>query len=380
VEDWRRTIQGITAEARAARSGANISMDDLALFVKSLHGSLDSGSDGKVLLLAKRHPKGGMIQEYSVPALIPTSWVLRQPGWHVWRSVCTFIDARNKNNAHGVPAVWVDIDPPDGLADPALSAWQKLILQSLSSFKPRASLIVYSGRGWHSYWLLSHPVRLCEGNRDERGRLITALNKNLVRRFSGDPSAVDLARLMRLPGTVNPKSGDKARIVALNSDRYELHDLVEALGVESTPPRSSMPLMRLRRSRTDFEAPAAVKGKRPRGRPRVPVCNRDLRSLMPWARALVVGGAWRFGERYSKPRGGPDRSRADMAAVSAMVKAGWSDAKIYGAFARGEWLIGARYRDLLQQEGAERARTYLARTIAKARSWPVAQGNPNGQA
>jgi len=75
---------------------------------------------------------------------------------------------------------------------------------------------------------------------------------------------------------------------------------------------------------------------------------------------------WRAGGRYRKP-GKLDRSRADLAAVGAMVRAGWPNNKILAAFERDDWLIGTKYRELRDREGVDRAHRYLGVTIATAR-------------
>jgi hypothetical protein len=48
--------------------------------------------------------------------------------------------------------------------------------------------------------------------------------------------------------------------------------------------------------------------------------------------------------------GDTNRSRADLAAVGEMVRAGWQDQKIFAAFACDEWPIGERFRELYLRE------------------------------
>lgn len=300
-----------------------------------------------------------------------------RPDTDVWLSVCTFAKrSRKAAAALDVPALWADLDPPEG-AD--LDAWRPARLARLLAFDPPPSLVVDSGRGFHGYWLLAEPIAL-----DRQTRVIDlasakSLNRALARALDGD-AVGDVARVMRLPGFVNPKpGGGLCRLVRADGRRYALADLIMASvhntetiaalrpeALPSAPDRAPAPLV-FRGAATQQplrDAPDAPR--RRRGRPALAVHVHDLRKLPRWARELVIGGAFRFGHRYRKP-GGVDRSRADLAAVGAMVGASWSDAMIRGAFERPGWLIGARFRELRDRESSRRADDYLARTIAKAR-------------
>jgi hypothetical protein len=186
----------------------------------------------------------------------------------------------------------------------------------------------------------------------------------LERRLDGD-SVSDLARVMRAPGTVNPKTNVRCRLLMEDGPTYNFDALISALDVEmslvGTPADTSSVTVLRTGGTASVLAQERTQLPRPRGRPPLSVTVRDLRSLPAWARALVVGGVWSAKGRYRRP-GGLDRSRADLAAIGAMVRAGWPDQQLVAAFSRRDWLIGARYREL----GA-RGRDYLRRTVAKAR-------------
>ena len=179
----------------------------------------------------------------------------------------------------------------------------------------------------------------------------------------------DLARVMRLPGTSNPEPGGGAcRLLSSDGPRYRLEEIAAELQpfielADAVPPRISRRLEAPSGGEAEQEAPV----KRGRGRPALGVTNRDLRTIPPWARALVVQGQLAFPDRYGS------RSHADLAAVGAMVKAGWKDARIAAAFARSDWSIGARYRELRDGAGQDRACGYLDRTICVARGVATAE-------
>lgn len=70
--------------------------------------------------------------------------------------------------------------------------------------------IIDSGGGLHCYWLLSRPVLVDDRNR----RDLVMLQRAWVDLVGGDPAAKDLARVLRVPGTMNRKY-DPSPLVAL---------------------------------------------------------------------------------------------------------------------------------------------------------------------
>jgi hypothetical protein len=75
---------------------------------------------------------------------------------------------------------------------------------------PEPSLIVFSGRGIYLKWCWSSPIP-----RAAAGRAV-AVNRALVKRLTtwgADPAAVDVSRLLRVVGTTNSKSGERAAIL-----------------------------------------------------------------------------------------------------------------------------------------------------------------------
>lgn len=78
---------------------------------------------------------------------------------------------------------------------------------------PVPSYIVFSGRGIYLKWAWKHCLP-----RKAVGRLV-AVNKCLVGKFSyfgADPKAVDVSRILRVIGTTNSKSGERAKIIYEN--------------------------------------------------------------------------------------------------------------------------------------------------------------------
>jgi len=322
-------------------------------FTRKLHSTLAGLGNGVVAWITKC-TGGRPWTRYAPPGNLPAGLDARGD---VLVSVCTFNGTRNARSALAAPACWVDLDPPSDLAN--LDTWRDEAFARLVGADPGPSLVVSSGRGWHGYWLLDPPAGL-----DWLGRVVM-VNRVLAAALGGD-TVHDLARVMRLPGSRTPKPGaGPCRVVESWPRRYNLADLELALDVEvAKPTKTPFRTARISVDPNPFGADPPIR-ERSRGRPALGVTVRDLRSLSRWARELVVGGPWRSGNRY-RVNGGVDRSRADLAAVGAMISASWTPAKIRAAFSREDWLVGARYRQLAIEDGLRRADAYLARTIRKA--------------
>jgi hypothetical protein len=71
------------------------------------------------------------------------------------------------------------------------------------SFDPKPDIMVNSGGGVHSYWLLNSPY-LIRGE-GSRWLPIEAVNRALAQKFKGDHNTIDISRVLRVPGTVNHK-------------------------------------------------------------------------------------------------------------------------------------------------------------------------------
>lgn len=75
--------------------------------------------------------------------------------------------------------------------------------EQLDSFALAPSGIVHSGNGLHAYWLLSDPIE----NVYERQKQVKAALLGIAEAVKGDTQVCEIARVMRLPGSVNFKNG-----------------------------------------------------------------------------------------------------------------------------------------------------------------------------
>lgn len=131
---------------------------------------------------------------------------------------------RQVDHLKSLRALYVDIDRPLRLdeIDDALHA-AKL---------PFPSLIVWSGRGVHLYWLHAPmPARVLPVWQRCQDTLVKALQ------FAGaDPAAKDCARVLRLCGTLNPKNGHVVTGHIYDSEPWDWHALCdEILGFRPEP-------------------------------------------------------------------------------------------------------------------------------------------------
>jgi len=115
-------------------------------------------------------------------------------------------------------ALFADFDADD--RDP------QTLLARIEAIQPAPSVIVASGGGYHAYWLLAEPVALA----DEAARADwAAIQRWWVRHVGADPAACDLARLLRVPGTMNGKYDPPRPVQFVRCDLGALHDNAELL-------------------------------------------------------------------------------------------------------------------------------------------------------
>lgn len=124
----------------------------------------------------------------------------------------TFYPRGNQSDALYLPALYVDIDDPSDAA-----RWR------IWELCP-PTMIVASGGGWHGYWVLNTPLLITEDNHHEIKRTL----KGMAVAVGGDTKVAELARIMRLPGTVNTKperGGVSAHVVEdLSGARFRFED------------------------------------------------------------------------------------------------------------------------------------------------------------
>lgn len=127
---------------------------------------------------------------------------------------------RKQKHSIYLTALYVDLDDYCSL-DEAKSRLKRLPVEL-----QQPTAILHSGGGVHIYWVLDykHKVSNC-----------LYLWKNTMTKLKdileGDPQVIDHARLMRLPGTWNPKSNGMCELITLNStNEFDLFEVAKSLG------------------------------------------------------------------------------------------------------------------------------------------------------
>jgi hypothetical protein len=123
----------------------------------------------------------------------------------------------------------------DGLTLPPGEAAARAIVERAGL--PTPSVWIHSGGGLYAWWLLDFPEDLTDPEeRKDAGRIVAQLQDllALAAKQAGHhygTGVKDLARVLRIPGTVNRKDGlaRPCRIVDQTGDRYRLDDLAEVI-------------------------------------------------------------------------------------------------------------------------------------------------------
>ena len=123
---------------------------------------------------------------------------------------------RTSNNVQFLTCLYVDVD--DVTVEEAEARLSKSDL-------PKPTLAVSTGGGVHYYWVFNRPA---QANGDDYCFVKTwrRLATHFTKQLDGDLQCVDIARLLRIPGTINTKRGVKSEILYFNADvAYNIMDL-----------------------------------------------------------------------------------------------------------------------------------------------------------
>jgi hypothetical protein len=256
-----------------------------AEFLTTIWGQLGPGRYGELRVISNGHVNSSY--SHSVEALVEHSRSANLDG-DVYYGVIPRTRMEGKASAceDYTSVLWADVDAK------GRDKWA--IMQSLrdeSKLKQTPSIIVDSGHGFHLYWLLREPALfpVAEG-----------AMRILAKEVLGD-AVYDKARILRVPGTTNKKHELPApvRIVYWDIERkYRIRDFTLPT-VHVSPLRSVVP-----------------------------------RSAPSWLEELITQGA---------PRG--QRSEASFRAAVWMIRYGWTDEEIAGAFDATPWGIGEKYHE-----------------------------------
>lgn len=133
-----------------------------------------------------------------------------------------------KKDISRVWVLWADVDAK------AFAGGKPEALKRIQEFPIQPTAIIDSGNGYHVYYLLKEPEDTTDPKNVQR---VEAALKALARGLNGDPAAAELARVLRIPGTVNTKDPIRplpVGIVSLNPERaINLGDIEDLLGTSN---------------------------------------------------------------------------------------------------------------------------------------------------
>lgn len=147
----------------------------------------------------------------------------------------------NNQSAVSLTCLWADIDVAEAGKDNGKKyPPRELAIECLRDLATPPSILVHSGNGLHAYWLLTAAVDASD-HKGLTGAWQRYLQSKLVEPTTGESYVIDptgdLARLLRMPGTLNSTGGRPVRIETLNADRRHNVDDLMKLAAEFAAPR-----------------------------------------------------------------------------------------------------------------------------------------------
>lgn len=129
---------------------------------------------------------------------------------HLWQLGALYVDI----DFHKVPEL--RDRHPMGVLDDALIALER-------ARKPSPTLAIFSGRGLYLIWLHTPVPRMVTPRWNAAQKELW----RVLRPFGADKGALDAARVLRLSGTVNSKSGARVERIAPVGDVWPFEDLID---------------------------------------------------------------------------------------------------------------------------------------------------------
>ena len=190
--------------------------------------------------ISKKYKSGRWAESfYTLDELIHTNRD-GQSDWYC--ALNSFLSPRRKNcavsgrkveNIKHLNALYVDIDCyTHGL----LPEHVHYILQEdyYNSIIPVPSLVVSSGRGLYLIWKINEDRNALPRWKKIEQELFTRLME-----FGADPQAVDAARVLRFPNTVNSKSGNSVSVLECNDVQYTLYEISQEFDIECSAAKNT---------------------------------------------------------------------------------------------------------------------------------------------
>ncbi|MBR7523934.1 hypothetical protein [Pseudomonas juntendi] len=118
---------------------------------------------------------------------------------------------------------------------------EKVLKYCFENKIPEPNLIIYSGNGFYLKWIFSAKCNKYEFTLDKYKIAQKAIHQ-LFSFLGADSKALDASRVLRLPGSINSKTGRKCEVIYYNDERKSAQDLFESFSKFYTP-EPSKPLI-----------------------------------------------------------------------------------------------------------------------------------------
>ncbi len=137
---------------------------------------------------------------------------------------------RLKENLTHINAVFADWDFKPKVVTGDMKPDFKQFMLDIDEL-PTPTFVVESGNGWHLYWLLDTPIVVTDENRADLIAQVEGIHRHIHQTYGSDSGAMDVLRLMRLPGSVHkkmPKHPFVVKVIEDNEDtRYTFEELLK---------------------------------------------------------------------------------------------------------------------------------------------------------
>jgi len=250
-----------------------------------------------------------------------------------------------------LPGLYIDIDVATGRHDASHTLPPTVgdALALLGTLPVPPSLVVHTGGGLHVYWLFREPwVLESQLDRDRAARLLKGWESFVRGRFEARgwhlDSVADLARVLRVPGTINHKYGHLVRSDELGA-RYNPSDFEDYAAIAAPAPSAEV--------RTAPRISTEVLSVDPSRQP-----NADL--LMVQALNPTFKNTW---ERQRPDLADQSQSCYDFSLTNLLVQAGCGD----------QFIVDVCVAHAVKHGGSPKDASEYARNIAKARSQAAAK-------
>lgn len=209
---------------------------ELAIYLNLLHGDIERNDNICLLQINRNFTEQLFINCYDMINLIN---IIREKDMYI--SVNTFhIKKRAEKTAKKLNALFLDLDyyNIDKLKNKKPEEIIELLKAEFEGM-PAPSFFVVSGKGLYVFWLLNNTFAT-----EKSRNLYKKIQESLCNKFTSfgaDIKAKDIARVLRIPTTINSKNNKQARLImpkeikedefeySLNPYKYELSDFFEIL-------------------------------------------------------------------------------------------------------------------------------------------------------